>query len=773
MGVPEYRFWFFVVDDVPRLAVEPNAGMIYVADATLAVDVSDAFERCLVAIGITLPAEAIGTTPTQRAASACAMFRPAAESLAREMVPNPVPFQPGRNLTEMAVWFTDESDERLVVVVGRHETTDSLDQVLAYALAWQGDRDLVLVLPETHAEQTMTRLPWIDSSVRLFVYGLELLPRPTIIPARTEVLSKAKTLGIRRTKEHTLGDVAELIEPLVKWADEHWALKEAHRRSYLAWHCEGRQVLAVARSKGGVKITAGVTYKDPPAGEELALVMMVRSEIPLTRSHRAEIEARVGRAIWKRLDGHDQSHVEHWLQGSLQAGPLRRRLGLTELRREYPAWRGNGRPGFLDFLGVDRDNRLHIVETKVNPDDVTVILQALDYAIWTKANGAEIRTDQQWAKGPDDEQIVIDFICAPRVRRLADGRSEPYGHAIGSYLAGQLEVLAPAVTWRIWLVADPLAEEPTLSSPSWRSLPQSPLVARPVTPPRWPARIQTALSRDGSMTKHVSPAAALLPAARPILTDLSERGLSHRWVLSVRSSQALALNLFAPLNQNGIREVFGHLGIVVDGVEPPEFEYSDPHDRLGERSVRSPHQTQVDVVLRATATSGTRVVALIEVKFTEEFGTCSAYDSSDNDTRDVCRSSGLFGDQPIRCFQLRNHGIGRRHYDAHLGDIPVRVLQRAADAGGCVVRGSLSQPMRNLALAHLLISQNEADLVAFAVCAPEGHSAAWRRFAELREAFPESDRCFVRSISAETVARLHPDAGVGIAGLYGARELRW
>jgi hypothetical protein len=231
--------------------VEPNAGRIYIGDATLAVEASDAFERCLGAIGIRLPDETVGATPAQRVARARSLFWPVAERLAREMIPDPVPFRPGRNLTEMAVWFTDESDGTLVVEVGSHEAIDSLDQVLAYALAWQGDRDLVLVLPETHAEQTMTRLPWIETCVRVFVYGSELLPRPAIIRARAEVLSKAKTLGVRRTKEHTLGDAAELVEPLVKWADEHWALKEAHRPSYLAWHCEGRQVLAVARSKGG------------------------------------------------------------------------------------------------------------------------------------------------------------------------------------------------------------------------------------------------------------------------------------------------------------------------------------------------------------------------------------------------------------------------------------------------------------------------------------------------------------------------------------------
>jgi len=122
--------------------------------------------------------------------------------------------------------------------------------------------------------------------------------------------------------------------------------------------------------------------------------------------------------------------------------------------------------------------------------------------------------------------------------------------------------------------------------------------------------------------------------------------------------------------------------------------------------------------------------------------------------------------------QLRNHGVGRRHYDTNLGDTLVRVLHGAADAGGCAVRGFLSQSMRNLALANLLISQSEADLVAFVVCAPEGHSAAWRRYSELREAFSESDQCLIRSATAEMVARHHPDGGAGFANVYGEREFR-
>jgi hypothetical protein len=143
---------------------------------------------------------------------------------------------------------------------------------------------------------------------------------------------------------------------------------------------------------------------------------------------------------------------------------------------------------------------------------------------------------------------------------------------------------------------------------------------------------------------HADAESALLPAARPVLLDLAARDLDHRWVLHVRSSQAFALNLFAPLDQAGRRNVLGYLGHQVLRADPPEFEYSDDSDRLRESSQRNPHKTQVDVLFRGTGASCERVVALIEVKFTEiDFSECSAYDNPANPARDVCQSPGLFG----------------------------------------------------------------------------------------------------------------------------------
>lgn len=714
------------------------------------------------------------TTLQQRAAAARPGFKPVAAQLARAVVDDPQPFTPSRPLTQKAEWFTGAAGAQLVVVADHHEGPKALDEILAYALAWQEDKDLLLILPEEHRQPTLNRLAWIDSPTRVFAYGRDLQPKPVVVPARSETLSAAGALGLRSIGGHSLGDAAHLVEELVGWADSHWGLTATHRPTYQAWHCRGRQVLRLSRSHGGgVKVAAGVNYTTPPEGEEKALAVTVTTAQPLTAALRAQIETRVLRAIWKRLAESDAGDVEHQLQEALSPGPLRRDLGLAASSREFPAWRAPGRPGFLDFLGLDRHNRLHIVETKVNPDDVRVVLQALDYAIWVMANGADIREQLGWVTASGPERVAIDLICAPRVKPGPDGGRTPDGTAIGRYLTGQLEALSPDVEWRIWLVPDPLAEPPTLMSAPPRTMPSGDLVAAPVTGPRWKGHVQAILNQGGAPPMYPSPEAAVLPAALPVFSELQTRHATHRWVLSPRSSQALALNLFAPLGSAGVTGVFAELGADITSAEPPEFEYRDPSDRLAEARPHSPYQTQVDVVLRGKRADGARLVALIEVKFTEEFSPCTAYENPGNVWRDVCRSSGVFGGQPDKCFQLANHGHGRRRYDEALSGVAARSPERAAGDGGCLVRRALNQPMRSLALAHLLLNEQEADHVIYALCAPHGHTSAWRRFGELRQAFPDTDNRTIKRVDPASVASHQPDGGAAVAAIYNAHGQIW
>lgn len=266
---------------------------------------------------------------------------------------------------------------------------------------------------------------------------------------------------------------------------------------------------------------------------------------------------------------------------------------------------------------------------------------------------------------------------------------------------------------------------------------------------------------------HPSPEAAFLPAARAAYAELLTRKLTHRYVLHKRSSQAFALNLFAPLTAVGRRSVLAALGLEVVTAEEAVFEYSDPADRLAEARPASPHRTQVDVVLRGTEPDGAEVCALIEVKFTEiDFGECSAYTNPVNPHRATCRTAGLFGNDPERCFQLASHGTGRRRYDTYLADIPIHLPSGAAEHAGCLVKNGLNQPMRNLALGHLLLSTGETKRVVYALCAPAQHATIWRRFAEAQAAFPDTPQRALVALTAEQVATMHPDRGESFAACY-------
>jgi hypothetical protein len=258
---------------------------------------------------------------------------------------------------------------------------------------------------------------------------------------------------------------------------------------------------------------------------------------------------------------------------------------------------------------------------------------------------------------------------------------------------------------------------------------------------------------------------AVLPAALPALADLRSRGLTHKWVRHVRSSQAFALSLFAPLPESGVRQVMAHLMLdVVDG-QDPMFEFEDVEDGLAEASPRSHHRTQVDVVLSGNTASGERVAAFIEVKFSElDFGSCSAFASPANTARATCGSPGLFGGDTESCFQLQNHGHGRRRYDSYLP--PPNLPIGPSNDGGCLLRDGRNQPTRNLALANLLVAEGKYDKVVYALCAPTAHATIWRRYEEFRSVFPDTTQVQTGYLPAELVARQHTDRGRAFIGRF-------
>ena len=261
--------------------------------------------------------------------------------------------------------------------------------------------------------------------------------------------------------------------------------------------------------------------------------------------------------------------------------------------------------------------------------------------------------------------------------------------------------------------------------------------------------------------------AAFGPEALAEYHDLERRGLLHKHVLHRRSSQAFALNLFAPLGNAGLRDVLAGLGIDVPSKITWTYEWSPADDVLREGRPDSPHATQIDVRIDCLDGGANRIVVLGEVKFTEDgFGECSAFTSAANPWRDVCRTPGLFGEQPERCWMLRNHtrnpAMRTRSYADLLAHRQISPPPPVADDGGCWVRRSRSQPMRNLALAEHLIGSSQADRVVWALIAPAGHRHAWAQLAEVRAVFPSTAVVGVSGLLAESVARAHPDGGAAL-----------
>lgn len=474
---PEYRYWFLIAGEVPVIAVDHRQAVVFTA--ATARDLTEHPTARIDALAA-IAADS-STTAARRAAAARPAFAAVARTLAERLIDDPESVSAG--MSGFATWFTNDAASVLLAIVGGHEDVDVVDEVLAYALAWQGDADLVLVLPEGRTGLTLERLAFIATPVRVFTYGADRVPVPAVVPAPVEVLQSAATRPLRTTTVHDLGATESWVADLLAGVDDHWALVPAHRSTYRSWHCRGRQVLRVERSGGGVKVTAGVAYGQPGPGQLPADVLTVTR--PLAPEVRARIEARIATAVHDRFSGTDRGHVEHRMQAALAATGLVD-LKLADFAREYPAWRGEGRPGYLDFLGIDDQDRLHVVETKVGTGDVKGVLQTLDYAIWVAAHGADIRADRHWhAAPPDGEVVVLDFVLAPK----GDGP------AIGPYFLGQVEAIDGSIPWRVFVVADPMADAPTITAYPSRTVPgPGPLVAQPVRPPRWAAATGTAIA---------------------------------------------------------------------------------------------------------------------------------------------------------------------------------------------------------------------------------------------------------------------------------------
>ena len=540
---------------------------------------------------------------------------------------------------------------------------------------------------------------------------------------------------------------------LVRWANEAPGLKPAHRTSYLAWHCDGRGVLRIQRTRTGLAVVAGVDATKP--SEILPEPVHLELATALTPLQFHGAVSAVSAAAVKRLQGIDAANAEHRLQSMLEP----RDVGLLVWDREFPAWRPSGR-AFIDFLGVDGHGVVHVVETKIGPDEM-LVLQGLDYWIWATAHAGDLQEHFGLEHRP---RVAIDFVVAGKM---------PGDAAIGVYTAAQAEALAGEISWRF----HPVRGWPDAEAPKPYRLPARTL---PVPTPRCrgyraslghPPAGQRCRACRGGRRGARGPDALRRCARRPrgrrdsVYDRLTASGLTHHQVSHLRSSQAFAMNLLAPLDEQARRELFGVDGAEGGGhVEPLMFEYVDPADTLAEATLVSPHTTQVDALVPATDRLGDVHVTLIEVKLSEDdFGACSAYQSSRNGRRKLCRQPHPFGGDPAHCFQLANHDREhRRRYDQFLGR-----LKGTPSGAGCSFRGGANQVMRNVALAGVLLERGETATVTFALCAPAGHRVIWRRWHEYTALFDGLHGVSFRDLPAETVLQHHPiDEALALADRY-------
>ena len=150
-----------------------------------------------------------------------------------------------------------------------------------------------------------------------------------------------------------LGDRAEWVCEFTDQADAHPELVTAHRPSYLAWHCRGRSVLDIRRTKPGLGIRAGVVSSKPgdtpfSPGVELDIGG------PLKNSEHASLVRGVEVAVAERLDGTD-----HNPRGAPVPGPARSQrdrlpaltLGAASGVPGLSAWRGQAATQLHRLLG--------------------------------------------------------------------------------------------------------------------------------------------------------------------------------------------------------------------------------------------------------------------------------------------------------------------------------------------------------------------------------------------------------------------------------------
>src|SRR4051794_20788788 len=136
------------------------------------------------------------------------------EVLVERLVGPAEPFGPGRRLTSLGSWFATRDGGTLVLAVGPEAAVDDAATATAYALAWQQDRDLVLIVPASAADSVAARLAYVATPVRLWAVDSDLSVTAVPIPSVEDVVSEARERPLRRGEAHDLGERAAWVAGL-------------------------------------------------------------------------------------------------------------------------------------------------------------------------------------------------------------------------------------------------------------------------------------------------------------------------------------------------------------------------------------------------------------------------------------------------------------------------------------------------------------------------------------------------------------------------------
>jgi hypothetical protein len=601
-----------------------------------------------------------------------------ADTAARVAAAVGIPQRSSDGRSERFAYFAD--GDRFLVVAGAQEG-DAVQLALAYGMAWAGERQFVLALPNKHATATRQRLPWLSEGRRpeLWLHSGGSVERASALDRAGAVRALADRLqGWSPLEEFTaastalhLGSNGGAVDVLIEWATRDIRLDAAHRQSERSWHCMGQRVLSIRRTRMGLRVLGGVHGR---SDDRAPVTVELPAGRALPEAQLGKLQQAVEQAIARRLDpnGDLNRPDEHWLQAVLRRRPDLVGIEQTALR-EVPAWRPRDttpawRRGYVDLLGLDGHGDIRVLETKLaTNDDALLVLQGLDYLTWAHAYR-------------DALAGRLGASAHARLRlHLVVGADEDGRLGLSPYSSALLDALAEDVDWAVQGVRDWFGPgaEPTSEAPALRTVPvdwgsstgrgdtrfrdeSRRLVARwkakTATLPgeaRRPARYHgggSAAEYDFCLPAEHA-VANLLPEVRDAVLTLftAEQIRWHRGVGNgpgnhLLSSQVQCVNalggmLFDPAR---LQRAFGQL-LDIAAVLPIEddrfvtFEYVDETDVLregrGGRRLRGAQSTSVDAAFRYRTSDGRVELALVEWKYTEEYRRGRPFDPVSDATR--------------------------------------------------------------------------------------------------------------------------------------------